>query len=324
MSRASGGPVTVAAVVGTGRSGSTLLALLLDAHPDVATVGEATGPPPQPGDRAATCSCGARLDACAFWTKVRERMAADDEALDPFAWGTRFELGRGWADRALVRSLHNSTLDAVRDAAVLATPGWGRRLRAITRRNDALMTAVLEVTGARVFLETSKDPRRVVFLRALGDHDLRIIHLVRDPLGYAGSRVKNRDVPPAQAARHWRRMAAQVERLWNQTSPQRRIRLRYEDLCTDTAAQLGRLTDFLGVSALPSERAFGAGVEHHIIGNRMRLSADQVTLDTSWRARLSESEVRDVRRLTRRSAARLGYGWPSSDPLALPHTSPRS
>ena len=43
---AADGAARVVAVVGTGRSGSTLLAFLLNAHPAIATVGELTGPPP--------------------------------------------------------------------------------------------------------------------------------------------------------------------------------------------------------------------------------------------------------------------------------------
>ena len=44
MSRPDAPPIDMIVVVGTAYSGSTMLAMLLDQHPDIVSLGEVTGP----------------------------------------------------------------------------------------------------------------------------------------------------------------------------------------------------------------------------------------------------------------------------------------
>jgi hypothetical protein len=296
------------AVVGTGRSGSTLLALLLGTHPEIATVGELTGPPPGADGLRSRCSCGRTLGACPFWDRVSAAAAARGTDFGPARWGLRFEVPGGrLRRRLLVRSLHASAADRVRDRLVLAAP-TGAHLREVAARNAALVDAVLAVTGRRVFADVSKDPVRVRWLAALTDLDLRVVHLVRDPLGYAGSQVR-RGVPVARAVRQWRRSAATVGRLLDELPAERTLRLRYEDLCADPVRELDRVAALAGVAPFdPAAVAAHAGAEHHVIGNRMRLAVTgAVALDESWRDRLTPRDIDLVLRRTAPQRAAFGY-----------------
>ena len=46
------------------------------------------------------------------------------------------------------------------------------------------------MSGKRVLVDSSKNPARALALTMLPDIDLHLLHLVRDPRGYAWSRVK--------------------------------------------------------------------------------------------------------------------------------------
>jgi hypothetical protein len=296
-------------VVGTGFTGSTLLAFLLDAHPRIATVGEATGPIADWGDqRAYECSCGAPVSECSFWKQVGEEMARRGQRFGPNAWDLRFELGGPPLARLLLtRSLRNNALDATRDALVLRVPGWGDALRERARRNQAFVESVLAVTGAEVFLDASKDPRRAVYLEHLTGLELRVVHLVRDPRGFVASHVKNRGASLESGVRAWKRMLGHARRLEARLGPGRFLRVRYEDLCTRVEDEVGRIQRFAGVEPLPGPIDFRAGA-HHIIGNRMRLAGSrQVVLDEQWRERLSPDQRDAIDRRTARGRRLLGY-----------------
>lgn len=59
-------PVDVA-IAGASRSGSTILALMLGRHPDVAVLGETNRIAREWDDPCAICGCGAPMQRCAFW-----------------------------------------------------------------------------------------------------------------------------------------------------------------------------------------------------------------------------------------------------------------
>jgi hypothetical protein len=301
-------PVPLLYVAGTSFTGSTLLSLLLDAHAEIASVGEATGPAVHVADRERfPCSCGVPIRECGFWKRVAEGMRERGFAFDPLRPDTSFDLSRGVARHLLVRSLRSNALDALRDRAVAVAPGWGARLREIGLRNRALVGSVLDVTGKRVFADATKDPTRVRYLARYAGVEPRVVHLVRDPLGFVSSNRKNRRESVAEGIARWLRTARTVERLRRVVPAGGWLLARYEDLCADPERQLRAIADFAGVAPPPVPIDFRAG-EHHVIGNRMRLaSSSEIALDESWRERLSSSDVEDVLRRTAPFRRALGY-----------------
>jgi hypothetical protein len=296
-------------VVGTGFNGSTLLSFLLNAHPQIATVGEATGPYELWEDqRTYPCSCGKTLADCGFWREVGSRMETRGFSFGPNRWDLRFRVSPNRvAHQLLSQSLRNNALDRLRDRLVLGVPGWRAKLVGTARRNETFFESVLEVTGKRVFLDATKDPVRARYLLRLANLDLRVIHLARDSLGFVSSYVKNHGAPLGSAVRAWNRSVGHANRLPALLPSGRFLRVRYEDLCRSTDAELARIACFAGLEPWRGPIDFRAS-DHHVIGNRIRLaSSGEVVLDQSWRERLTNEQVGEIERRTARKRQLLGY-----------------
>jgi len=302
-------------VTGTGFSGSTLLSFLLDSHPEIVSVGEATGPFIHWKDKATyPCTCGSPIGECALWRRVGKEMARRSFRFDPDHWDVRFELGSGrWTRQILSRSLGHPDLDDVRDWFVLHASPWGGRLRQLAARNAAYVASIQAASGKRIMVDASKDPVRARAFERLTQIDPLHIHLVRDSPGYASSHLKNiaRSQPEKatidNAIQTWNRMAGHVERLYAIVPETRRIRVRYEDLCRDPASTLRRITDFLGAEPFEGPVDFRASM-HHIIGNDMRMgTSSEIRLDEAWRDRLTPVQVAEIERRTARGRRAFGY-----------------
>jgi hypothetical protein len=296
-------------VVGTGFTGSTLLSFLLNAHPQIATVGEATGPIPEAGDpRTYPCSCGKTLGDCGFWNGVSAAMRERGHVFAPDRWELAFRVARGRvAHQLLSQSLRVNALDLLRERVVLGVPAWRRRLQETARRNEAFAASVLAVTGKRVFLDASKDPVRARYLLGLTDLDLFVIHLVRDAPGFVSSFVSNTNSTWGAGIRYWNRMVGHARRLAARLPPDRFLRVRYEDLCTRTEDELARIARFAGLAPEPGPVDFRTP-NHHVIGNRMRIAgSSEVALDERWRERVGPAELRTILRRTGGRRRRMGY-----------------
>ncbi|MDY7110140.1 MAG: sulfotransferase [Planctomycetota bacterium] len=145
-------PIQLIYITGRGHSGSTLLDLLISAHPDVVSVGEAKCLVTRPDE---PCTCGAdTVFVCPFWTRV-------DAALQEGA-GLR------------LREIDIDSLDAETFAA----------------HNRAFFEAVARVTGRRFIVDSSKNVDRLAALLEAALFPVRAIHLVRSPYGVVYSNAR--------------------------------------------------------------------------------------------------------------------------------------
>ncbi|WP_239493227.1 sulfotransferase [Luteitalea sp. TBR-22] len=297
-------------IAGCGHSGSTLLALLLDSHPEIACVGETAVKPKirRRGDSAsATCSCGRTIGECPFWTAVFAQARVLGEDLGPERWANDYRFEQPLAQRALNR-LCNTTRgrDLVRWAAD-HVPGYRGRVAAIDTANVAFIRAILHAQGARVFADTSKRTPRLVHMLRVPELDMKLLHLVRDVRGYAAS-AKKRGMSPVDAARTWYRdqtTIADVARAYPQV-PFHRVR--YEEMCADPVTTLRNVYAFCGVSRIDPPTAVDA-TAHHVLGNNMRMGgAIRVRVDDSWKTRLDAEELRQVLAIAGSLNRELGFG----------------
>lgn len=279
-------------ILAASHSGSTLLTMLLASHPEVASVGETSALLWRGKSDSATCSCGAALDACAFWASVREGMRRRGVDCGSQDFQTDFRLPAcRWTDRVLRAEFHGPMLEAVRDAFLAASPAWRRCGPRIIQANAALIEAVVELKGARVFLDSSKEPHRLKFLMRIPSLRVKVIQLVRDGRGVAASYLKRNEFPLRRACDEWRRSIVSEEHILRCFSPDRVLRLRYEDFCQDVAGHARRIFEFLGVDPSHSIRDFHKA-DHHILGNRMRLSATgEIRLDEKWRSTMTPESL---------------------------------
>lgn len=290
-------------------SGATLLAFLLGAHPQVATVGEMNGMQDVDVD-IYLCSCGQRIRECGFWQSVGIAMRNKGFVFDVAAFGTRFlSVGPSLVQRLQLGSFGVGNLDSIRDAIFPAWPGESRRLKKVVARNDALIEAVLDVTGGTVFVDTSKDGLRFQAMRRFSRFNMRAIHLVRDARGVAASRLRRGELggDTCKVARRWVKLNRRYQRALQAMPEESHMRVRYEDLCQDPQGTLQELYHFLGIDPDVEVMDFRV-TSHHIIGNAMRLgSLSEIRLDERWKSLLTAEQLKKIGQVAGKLSLHYGY-----------------
>lgn len=176
-------------IVSNGRSGSTLLDLLLGAHPEAMTVGEIQILPwefklggLQP------CSCGLQVPECPFWKDVVE------EAMFNELQGTPIEFFRETygGGKVLRWQLLEQFLFALRDDQELY-----RKISEYGYNNYLLLRAILSNVSKHFdkrpcwLVDASKDFYRLIWLQRSGYFNIKVIHLMKDPRAFVYSMTKN-------------------------------------------------------------------------------------------------------------------------------------
>jgi len=283
-------------IIGSARSGSTLLDTILGANPDVESVGELACAVRYGWLGGGYCACGQLVERCTFWCRVRE------------LWSERIGGDRLEAYEALLRRVELSRLWWMRLGR--GDGGQGAWLVRYGRWTRALLEAIRQTSGKSVVVDSSKLRSRGLALAAVGGIDLRLIHLVRDVRGVVWSIKKRlspnrraglprglRPRPAWRTALGWVAANLQAELVCRAAGPDRWLRVRYEDLVSDPAGVLDRIGRFIGADLEPVRTAVLAGrwvpVGHTVAGNRMRMAGRvRLQADWEWQERLSAADRR--------------------------------
>jgi hypothetical protein len=309
-------PVTVLFIMGLGRSGSTILDIVLGNHPDIESVGEvcnlsftgwvsrdALHGIEQKKLRLPVCTCGKRLDvpaiddeaeACPFWSRVRrewvQRAGRDDVESYP-ALQDAFERHRDWP-RLLYAKYKPSA-----------------RFSSYARLTRAFFESIRAVSGKPIIVDSSKDLVRAFALSMVPGIDLRLVHLVRDGRGVIASRRKTfqKDLqagiewdheghPMWKSLVRWVGLNLEAEWICGQLDPAKTTRLRYEDFVGHPANALEQIGALVGLDFTDVADAASSGatmlVGHNCGGNRMRKS-ESIRLQSgagTWENALSPTE----------------------------------
>jgi hypothetical protein len=289
-------------------SGTTLLSFVLGAHPDIATVGEMRGVAAGISVDSFSCSCGQLIRDCAFWARLADEMRGEGLPFDVDQFDLRFRSpGLPFSDRLLRAGPRGPLLETARSLAVTLHAPSRRELKRLLHRNATFIKIVSRLTGRPVFIDTSKRPGRALHLSRIPNFEMRVLHVVRDPRAVAVSCMRNLGMKLGQATGSWKKLQLEAERLKRHFPARQWMTLRHEDLCSDPKGALSRVHNFLGVRPFPPPTEFRAS-EHHVIGNRMRLSGEsQIRLDERWRQTLTAEQARDCLRELGAVARRYDY-----------------
>lgn len=304
----------LAYLLAASHSGSTLLAMLLGAHPEAASAGELKAT--SLGDPAQyRCSCRQPISQCDFWQRVNTAMA--DRGVPRFditrAGTNIFDVPSPYARRLLRPLQRNAAAEMARDTLLSVSPAWRRHLAATQHRNAALVDSLSAITSAKVIIDSSKVALRLKYLLRNPDLDVKVIRAVRDgravSLTYMddwtfadasdpslrGGGSGNRRPPPrrsmAEAANEWKRSNESADSLLEQLPRSQWTTSRYEDLCADPKGTLQRLSSFLGLDPERVNLEFRSR-QQHVIGNGMRLdTTSEIRLDERWKQHLSAEDL---------------------------------
>ncbi|MFC2023137.1 sulfotransferase [Chloroflexota bacterium] len=303
-------------LVSTPFSGSTLLALLMDAHPEVASIGElsnAVGALFQSGRiERYLCSCGVQIEHCPFWRGVQELCAEQGIELDLHDFGTELDSGLGHrVNQVLFGALGDLwPLQVFLNRILGFAPGYRLRIERVVNRNLVIAQAVCNGMRKRIFFDASKKVGHATLLQRRSDLDFKLVHLVRDPRGVVNSNRKHRGRRASQRSAHsWSRVHVDARRLGLSLAQDAYLLVRYEDLCTNPEETLGEICRFLDIETLDLVSA-AQERPHHLIGNQMRLRAfTGLRLDEAWRRDLTPAEISRCMQATGSVVEDLGLGY---------------
>lgn len=320
----------LAYLLGASHSGSTLLAMLLGAQPGACTAGELKASALGDADTY-RCSCHQPIQECGFWKSVGRAMELRGiPDFDITRSGTDIHgIPSNYVDHLLAPLHRGVIMEHARDLLLSLSPRWRTSLREIQSRNLALIESLLELTGARIVVDSSKSALRLKYLLPIRELVIRVIHVVRDgravSLTYTdewtfadaanpslrGGGGGTHRAPPrrsmAEAAREWMRSNQAAEAVLSKLPQDRWTRIRYEDLCRDPVASLQRINGFLGLDP-EHPRIDHRSVSQHVIGNGMRLDTTAtIRLDNRWESTLAAHDLREFERIAGKANRHYGY-----------------
>lgn len=295
-------------IMGSGRSGSTLLDTVLSDQPEMFGAGELGNLLSAMDVRHNYCACGVLSSGCPLWVEVRKewsRAAKTDVAAEYPALRERIERIRNYPRH------YGPSID---DAFL-------KRYLELTR---ALFEAIAGVSGAKTIVDSSKRPVRALALSRMDDVELRVIHLVRDVRGVAhstGQRFESdprrglmtalTGTNPIRAAASWMLVNTVANKIRARLGDRATL-VRYEDFVSEPVQTLQRLSAFTGLDfrstteKLERGGTFKAG--HTIEGNRLRMyDRIEVRPDIRWRKQMSKAQKSLLPLLT--APVSWGYGY---------------
>lgn len=290
-------------------SGSTLLTILLDEHPEIATLGELKAS--AFGDiYRYECSCGQLLRECTFFRQLEAQVKVgsglDFSVLD---WRTHFVSSDVIARRLINPMLKGPGFELLRRIGIRTSASAQSALAETTCRNRALINATLHMNQASVFLDGSKDPIRAKYLIDTGAWDVRVILLVRDGRGVTHSYMRHEGVSMDYALEEWKKKISEMHRLASLVGTGSMV-VRYEDLCSAPLDTLNGILDFAGLTRLQQLNFPILHENRHILGNAMRLrDIESVQVDEKWRTGLPEQDLQYF--YQRAGRINEGFGYPT-------------
>lgn len=294
-------------IAGWGHSGTTLLDLALGTLPGFTSCGEIHGVW-QSGilDRQ-PCSCGEQVEDCERWSPILEHVIGPvpswpDAArhiirLQKYAFSERYTLGR---------TLHD-----------------GRRGVAEYKEiSEGIYRGIVEATGCRTIVDSSKLPTYAPMLDAMDGIALSYVHIIRDPRGTAYSWAHPRRAEDKRSAATTPRMPVLESSLrWvlrNVLSERiarrgglRSFTMTYEDLARKPDETFQALLAFLDRDDLGTVdlHELKVGQTHIVQGNPIRFDSGHIRVgeDLRWRSGMSPLGKALVSLVTLPYLKRYGY-----------------
>jgi len=274
---------------GWGRSGSSLIANILGSIPGAMSVGELR----YIWDRGVIenrhCGCRDKFQSCRFWSQVFSRASIPMDR--EFAERLSNTVGSNGIYAQLKHMLlgkfvkHNAAYEA--DNQIL----------------DKLYSAIAAESGCDVIVDSSKTPPYAINLEGRDGFDMFFIHLVRDPRAVAFSWKRKRDTGESadvswfprysviKSAAYWLGINF-LGLLFRLRSPERYLRVRYEDFCEDPKTVIDEISAFCSIDSSQlnwqSPTSVTVQGQHSISGNpsRFRIGQIEIRADDEWREKM--------------------------------------
>ena len=175
-------PHRIIYIMGTGRSGTTILEILLSANNDICSVGELTHIFRDGFGRKKSCACGQPFNQCVFWSRVNKYLGLSQQMF----LKCRYLFNRIDWHLGFLKQLFMAVSD--------------KKTSVYNQINNALYKACADASGKPVIVDSSKYPSRALMLSKLYGGSAKIICLTRSPEGLFAAFKKNDIEQPAKSS----------------------------------------------------------------------------------------------------------------------------
>jgi len=301
------------------RSGSTLLSMLLGSHDNLFAAGEFIlfG---QALRASSSCTCGSTIYECDFWGTVIHKLNAkvptrgqEQEAGRNFETLVYpFDFRKSLLQRSLIKLYSYSLIHRNRllsEVAAIPEKGYPFRMKMAFQNTLAVLDQISCCFSdpETIFLDSSKTVTRLNQLYMQNPFQLKVIQLVRDGRGTVNSWLKSGSSSFTETVNSWRFHIKSHRRSLKKIKPENKIRVRYEDLCTNPVSELTRLCDFLQVSYQETMLRM-EGPFHMLGGNPGTMENNRVIqLDNEWERMFTQDQLTLFDKLAGPLNKELGY-----------------
>ena len=304
--------VNLVYILSAAHSGSTLLDMLIGSIPGVFSMGEVTffswqiyrdGKMCKLGQDI--CSCGYKFSECSVWKKIIKNLSAKvgyNIYTDPFKFDVSIfrplEYGKPYKKfHRFVRAYYNKIFYKNRFSPDL-TPIFYHYTKKQVYNNWLLFDTIKESFDVSHVVDSSKDLIRLHFLYYVRPQNTKVIVLIRDILGIAGSAVK-RNEDPIKAAKIWVKYYNLIISAANKVF-KNVLLVRYEELASKPHFILNKITKFLGKEFFINDTSIKLDTRnyHLIAGNPMRYKGlITINPDMSWKKLLTPNQITLIRKI---------------------------
>jgi len=247
-------------IMGTARSGSTILDIMLGHGEHCVATGELALIVQDGFIENKKCSCGQHFDACRFWSRIREEIDLSPSELAEWAaiqrkfdWHSGFFFNLMTAFRQQEKILYQ-------------------------RYNSALLLAIQHISHRKVIVDSSKYSGRALALSRIPGINLRVICLTRSPEGILSSFKKtncDEQLPKSTLGSMVYYCAVlTMLRISCWVLPQTVLQIKYEELLSNPEKTLKKIERSSNINLKKVKQKIHQNTDfntgHIVTGNRLR------------------------------------------------------
>ena len=270
-------------IASNGRSGSTLLDMMVGKHKLCHTLGEFQMLTIDYKLNLQPCGCGSKVSECIFWSDIYRQQ--------------KRVLTKGNIDK-----FRKDATGKVLRVNEIAQIMFGKKIdrKAIDKygyENFQVMKTIHEkvntIQTIEYLIDASKDPYRLKWLIQSNYFDIFVLHIIKRPEAFVYSTQKqekkftNRLRITIRMSFRWVIENYIIFKVCNKyLPPNHYIKIKYEEFCLDPNKELNQIFDVINLPKNNTLSDSFSHINHAISGNTMRFKSDTIKLDEKWKGKL--------------------------------------
>ena len=276
-------------IASSGRSGSTLLEILLDTFENIWTLGEIYVLPWEIEKNKGVCGCGKELNDCEFWAPIISQFQTLLELNGNIArFRDDYSVSKFFRFRELINILLRKSISDTQSLTDFCSANR-TLLSAIKKESSAYKN-----TEMSYLVDSSKIFYRLFWLIQCKSISVKVIHIAKDPRSFVYSKIKAEKPSLGKLLKAFRMSIRYtienqlIETVLRNIPKENTLFIRYEDLATHPEKKLEEIACWLNLKYEPDAiNDFRSKENHGIAGNIMRQGTQGIYLDEKWRTNLS-------------------------------------